>query len=551
MKINRFNLKAWISIWSAVGTIGVIGAASSGVVVLAEFLEPGSILGHQNTKVIPKPPKPSLSNNELIRDYYTSIKSEYQVKNEEIKSLLPSEINLLDTGSSEKKLTINDINKKWLELTNEQNQSIQLTPHSETTSSNAQNDVMEENSKDETNNSELQNSEDDGTDSDLKNEDSQPDEPKPIPELSSISNKLNEEHDVSLTKISHDNSKGTVTLRVVVSEKNGARQSYLSDGNFGDLRTAGKTIKLTGFATETQLIKKQYDLWTNTPSLVLKNNLNNIGTWNTHIALDELAQEKDQGDVISKINQWLPDEANKKFEPLLPGLKKLNYKVKISNVEAEHQTSYQLNQVKFNLSILNEKNTIYDSNGEATNEQEWRGLTRGIEGFPKKYRVQIDEQIEKRIEYKLHDTSAGWKRVVISLPYLTTKEQVKRYLRAIVKENKTEEFLKIIEKAWSNSKISEATLKTSVFIVSFNPLHDNNQPDNDGGNKYKEDGSTLLGGGRGPTIKNNKKVDDPNNGMGNNWKIDGKNGLLKEIKNLLSLSTFKSTSDDANNPFLM
>lgn len=89
-------------------------------------------------------------------------------------------------------------------------------------------------------------------------------------------------------------------------------------------------------------------------------------------------------------------------------------------------------------------------------------------------------------------------------------------MRAIVKENKTKEFLEIIEKAWSNSKISEATLKSSVFIVSFNPLHDNNNPDNDGGNKYKEDGSTLLGGGRGPTKRNNIKVDDPNNGMGNN-----------------------------------
>ncbi|CDN40582.1 hypothetical protein [Mycoplasma amphoriforme] len=239
-----------------------------------------------------------------------------------------------------------------------------------------------------------------------------------------------------------------------------------------------------------------------------------------------------------------------KVRTITSWIKKLNYKVKISNVESDHETNYQSNRVKFNLSVVNEKDTVYDPNGEVENTQTWRGLTRGIEGFSKKYRVQIDEQIEKNIKFKLLDLPT-WKRIFISLPYLTTKEQVKRYLRAIVKENKTEEFLKIIEKAWSNSKISEATLKTSVFIVSFNPLHDNNQPDNDGGNKYKEDGSTLLGGGRGPTIKNNKKVDDPNNGMGNNWKIDGKNGLLKEIKNLLSLSTFKSTSDDANNPFLM
>ena len=548
MKINRFNLKAWISIWSAVGTVGVIGAASSGVVVLAEHLEPGSVLGKQDKKIISKPKPHVPTNNELVREYYASIKSEYQVKSEKIKSLLPVEINLEDTDNSEKKLTIGDINKKWLELTNEQNQNIQLSPHSETTSSDAQNDATKEDSKNETSHSELENNGGGESSSDLENQDSEQDEPKPIPELS---NKLNEEHEVSLTKISHDNSKGTVTLRLVVSEKNRARQSYLSDGNFGDLRTAGKTIKLTGFATETGLIKKQYDLWTNTPSLVLKNNLNDIGTWNTHIALDELSQEKDQGDVISKINQWLPDEENKKFEPLLPGLKKLNYKVKISNVESDHETNYQSNRVKFNLSIVSEKNTVYDTNGEVENTQTWRGLTRGIEGFSKKYRVQTDEQIEKRIKFKLLDLPT-WKRVVISLPYLTTKEQVKRYLRAIVKENKTEEFLKIIEKAWSkNSKISEATLKSSVFIVSFNPLHDNNQPDNDGGNKYKEDGSTLLGGGRGPTIKNNKKVDDPNNGMGNNWKIDGKNGLLKEIKNLLSLSTFKSTSDDANNPFLM
>ena len=543
MKINRFNLKAWISIWSAVGTIGVIGAASSGVVVLAEFLEPGSILGHQNTKVIPKPPKPSLSNNKLIRDYYTSIKSEYQVKNEEIKSLLPVEINLEDADNSGKKLTIGDINKKWLELTNEQNQSIKLSPHSETTSSNSQNDAMEENSKDETSHSELENNGGGESNPNLKNQDSEQDEPKPIPELSSISNKLNEEHDVSLTKISHDNSKGTVTLRVVVSEKNGARQSYLSDGRFGDLRTAGKTIKLTGFATETGLIKKQYNLWNNgtTSTFTVKQELNNIGTWNAHIALDELSQEKDQGDVISKINQWLPDEANKKFEPLLPGLKKLKYKVKISNVEAEHQTSYQLNQVKFNLSILNEKNTIYDSNGEATNEQAWRGLTRGIEGFPKKYRVQIDEQIEKRIEYKLHDTSAGWKRVFVSLPYLKTKDQVQKYLHAIVKQNKTEEFLKVIEKTWSNSKIDENTLKTSVYQVSFNPLHDNATTKNQD-NSYQQNGSTLVGGGR------RQNLNDPTNGMSDKAKINGKEGLLKELRHLLSLSTF--TKEDPTNPFL-
>ena len=543
MKINRFNLKAWISIWSAVGTIGVIGAASSGVIVLAEFLEPGSILGHQNTKVIPKPPKPSLSNNKLIRDYYTSIKSEYQVKNEEVKSLLPVEINLEDADNSGKKLTIGDINKKWLELTNEQNQNIQLSPHSETTSLNAQNDAMEENSKDETSHSELENNGGGESSSDLENQDSEQDEPKPIPELS---NKLNEEHDVFLTKISHDNSKGTVTLRIVVSEKNGARQSYLSDGRFGDLRTAGKTIKLTGFATETGLIKKQYNLWNNgtTSTFTVKQELNNIGTWNAQIALDELSQEKDQGDVISKINQWLPDEANKKFEPLLPGLKKLKYKVKISNVEADHQTSYQLNQVKFNLSILNEKNTIYDSNGEATNEQAWRGLTRGIEGFSKKYRVQIDEQIEKRIEYKLHNTSAGWKRVFISLPYLKTKDQVQKYLHAIVKQNKTEEFLKVIEKTWSNSKIDENTLKTSVYQVSFNPLHDNETTKNQD-NSYQQNGSTLVGGGRAP---NRQNLNDPTNGMSDKAKINGKEGLLKELRNLLSLSTF--TKEDPTNPFL-
>ena len=543
MKINRFNLKAWISIWSALGTVGVIGAASSGVVVLAEFLEPGSILGHQNTKVIPKPPKPSLSNNELVRDYYTSIKSEYQVKNEEIKSLLPVEINLKDADNSGKKLTIGNINKKWLELTNEQNQSIQLSPHSETTSSDAQNNATKEDSKDETSNSELENNGGGESNSDSENQDSEQDEPKPIPELS---NKLNEEHDVSLTKISHDNSKGTVTLRVVVSEKNGARQSYLSDGRFGDLRTAGKTIKLTGFATETGLIKKQYNLWNNgtTSTFTVKQELNNIGTWNAHIALDELSQKKDQGDVISKINQWLPDEANKKFEPLLPGLKKLKYKVKISNVEAEHQTSYQLNQVKFNLLILNEKNTIYDSNGEATNEQAWRGLTRGIEGFSKKYRVQIDEQIEKRIEYKLHDTSAGWKRVVVSLPYLKTKDQVQKYLHAIVKQNKTEEFLKVIEKTWSNSKIDENTLKTSVYQVSFNPLHDNATTKNQD-NSYQQNGSTLVGGGRAP---NRQNLNDPTNGMSDKAKINGKEGLLKELRNLLSLSTF--TKEDPTNPFL-
>lgn len=103
MKINRFNLKAWISIWSAVGTVGVIGAASSGVVVLAEHLEPGSVLGKQNKKIISKPKPHVPTNNELVRDYYASIKSEYQVKSEKIKSLLPVEINLENTDNSEKK----------------------------------------------------------------------------------------------------------------------------------------------------------------------------------------------------------------------------------------------------------------------------------------------------------------------------------------------------------------------------------------------------------------------------------------------------------------
>lgn len=526
---KRFSIKAWIISWAAIGMAGVMIPAAT---VLIKVTNPVKTVNQQETKVPPtektknetslstnqprtrskqnaddnlkNSPKslpslddsPSTTDSHLIKKYYSEIQERYEVTNQQQKSLFPTQI--INQSS---KVTVPEINS-WI---GEQTR---------------------------------------------------------IPLLPNELSKTNES--VGL-KLHADDRDGTITLKIFVSKKDSTGH-YATSGELStNMDSSGKTVTLSGFAGEKNLIQEQYSTWSQNTTFNVQSNQTHP-FWKVYFDLTNLSNESNQTDVISKINHYLPENNAQKLKPLNQSLQARQYQVKLAQVGLNRLTNGQ-NELNLNLLIQNGDNQVVKEDFSIPNEQSWVGLPIKLTNFAANETNLLNIPIKARFT---PITTKGKKsdRLDISFENLITKQQVTWYLKAIVRKNKVDELLKKIENSVKDGYKKQyhhqeawrpnAKINSDVFAISLNPEEKKTKYDADKlYDLQTNSGANLIAGGHqdGDVTANNKKIiTRNNNGMrrhnGNAWRVQGTTGLNKELKNLLSLSTFQNKNDDNVNPFL-
>ncbi|CDN40589.1 hypothetical protein [Mycoplasma amphoriforme] len=386
-------------------------------------------------------------------------------------------------------------------------------------------------------------------------------EETPIPLLPNELSKTNES--VAL-ELHADDREGTITLKIFVSKKDNTGH-YATSGELStNKEKSGKTVTLSGFAGEKNLIQEQYSAWAQNTTFNVQSN-QTYPFWKVYFDLKNLSNESNQTDVISKINHYLPENNAQKLKPLNQSLQARQYQVKLAQVGLNRLTNGQ-NELNLNLLIKNGDNQVVKEDFSKPNEQSWVGLPIKLTNFATNETNLLNIPIKARFA---PITTKGKKsdRLDISFENLITKQQVTWYLKAIVRKNKVDELLKKIkssveegykiqykdERKWRpNAKIND-----DVFAISLNPEEKMINYNVDKLYDLKTNsGANLIAGGHehnDVTFNNMKIITKNDNGIKlrkNLWRIDGITGLNKELKNLFSLSTFKDQTDDNANPFL-
>lgn len=529
MKIKRFSTKMWTISWSIVGGFAVV---IPGTMLLSEAINPGSVFKYSNKQVseqrktqdlnvvseqqtetsdstlIKKPKKvaskktivkksvPSKTENELVVSYYQAIQSHYETTNPFDKTKLPSKIlESYDVLKENAPISLLNVNS-WLGTTNQ---------------------------------------------------------------IPSLPEQLKRNHQTTGFVISHDDLNGRIDLKIVVAKKdNNPNNSYAQDGTLNNLELAGKTVQLTGFENEKNLIKKQYDQWKTKLTLTVSTQ-NRAPLWNHYLDLNNLSRQTNQTNVIEKINESLPGGEDQKLHLLHHSLQARGYKAKIANVSS-HQSANggtKSSELRFNLLILNSQNQIVKDDF-SLDDQSWAGipfkLTNFADGQDSFLNIPIRHNFVA-VSSTQNNKRENWQRLDISFENLTTKQEVTWYLQAVVRKNKVTDFIEKIKTTFRpNQSNHNARINTNVYAVSLNP-EERSITSYNKHNLYDQSGGGLIAGGRENNNPRNNRTNNnnSNNGMRRNaqfWRVEGMNGLEKELKNLLSLATFTNTSNDHDNPFL-
>ena len=537
MRKKRFNSKMWVVSWSIVGGFAVV---IPGVMVLSEYIHPGSIFEQSNKSVskkqkkwkakiedsnsallkkplpkakiedsnsallkkplpnLPSAPTKTKTDNEFITSYYQTIQSHYEVANPSDKSLLPSKLlQRYDALKEKATITIANIN-----LLLDQQNNIQSLPE-----------------------------------------------------------QLESSNEATGFVISHDDLDGTIDLKIVVAQKaNNPNKFYAQDGKLNKYELAGKTVRLTGFENEKNLVKKQYAQWQTKSTLSIPNQ-HPVALWDPYFNLNNLSRQVNQENVIEKINGYLPGTADQKLHLLDTSLKELGYKTKITNVQIDHATnnSSKSSELRFNLSILNNQDQIVKD--DFSFDQNWTGLSLKLTNFAKGQDSFLNIPIKHNfveVISRENNNLQGWHRLDISFENLTTKQEVTWYLQAVVRKNKVVDLLKNIKNTFKAQRQDNARINSHVYAISLNPEHNSiTRYETHKLYDYQTNsGSNLIAGGHenGNIIYNRQKIIDNRwNGMrkhGQFYRVQGFDGFERELKHLLSLSTFTDNNNDANNPFL-
>lgn len=281
-----------------------------------------------------------------------------------------------------------------------------------------------------------------------------------------------------------------------------------------------------------ELVKKQHDLWVqNGYNLTVFSDLVDSSVFGALVALRNL-NSNNPAEVISKINAFLPDAKEKKFANFNSELVALGFKLKVTNVIPD----YNRQVLRFNLSILDAKNQVVNffDNGPSSLTYQLRGFKKGFAIAP--LDTYLQSIFTKHIGY----------RVDVIIPDVKTKEQARWWLQEVARQASigvdvndlhsfdydnnpavAQLYDAVIAKLIRKNNKNQDFIPYILRMIDFNP-EDRSIEDESKQPSYRDDGSTLIAGGR----KYNPH--ETYNGMnGFNNTINGLEGLKKELINLL------------------